>query len=503
MDRRGSGILLHVTSLPSPFGIGDLGPQAFKFVDFLYETHQTFWQVLPLNPTSLVSGSSPYASFSAFAGNTILISPEKLVELKLLDRNEIKKYQEHQKEEVDYQFAIEEKSRLLKIAFEKFKINFNKYTKEYANFCRENNFWLEDYACFMTFKANYDHVIWSDWPKEIRDRANSPVLSLRTKLCEEINYQKFLQYIFYKQWEELKDYANHKGIKIIGDIPYYVNYDSAEVWTNPHLFKLDSQKKPSYVAGVPPDYFSETGQLWGNPVYDWVKMKKNNYGWWIQRITLNLKLYDIIRIDHFRGFLAYWEVPSREKTAMNGKWVKVPGEDLFYQFQKTFPNLPILAEDLGVITDDVRDLMSKFNLPGMRVLVFAFDEKLPLNAYAPHNHIKNCVVYTGTHDNNTVKGWFLEETDEEEKKRIYNYIGRKSPPNQINWELIRLAMMSVANLVIFPLQDILGLNSDCRMNRPATLEGNWKWRLLSSQLSSQVRRRLRDMTNFFGRAPSL
>jgi 4-alpha-glucanotransferase len=502
MDRRGSGILLHVTSLPSLFGIGDLGPQAFKFVDFLCETHQTFWQVLPLNPTSLVSGSSPYASFSAFAGNTLLISPEKLVDTELLDRKDILKFPGHQKLEVDFQFVIKEKNRLLKMAFEKFKIHFNKYTKEYARFCRENNFWLEEYACFITFKANYEDVVWSDWPEEIRNRANGPLLSLRTKLCEETNYQKFLQYIFYKQWDELKEYANDKGIKIIGDIPYYVNYDSAEVWTNPHLFKLDSQKKPSHVAGVPPDYFSETGQLWGNPVYDWVTMKKNNYNWWIQRITQNLKLYDIIRIDHFRGFLAYWEVPASQTTAINGQWVKVPGADLFHQFQRTFPSLPILAEDLGVITDDVRELMSQFNLPGMRVLVFAFDKNLPSNAYAPHNHIKNCVVYTGTHDNNTVKGWFLEETDKGDKKRIYNYLGRKPAPSQINWEMIRLAMMSVANLVIFPLQDILGLNSDCRMNKPATLEGNWKWRLQSSQLTSRVRRRLRDMTILFGRVPS-
>jgi len=502
MNKRTSGILLHVTSLPARFGIGDFGPSAYQFIDFLVQTQQTYWQVLPLNPTSLISGNSPYASFSAFAGNTLLISPEGLKEIELLSENDLRKTKDLVKGQVDYRKVISEKIPHYEIAYKNFKFNFKKYEEDYSKFYQQNKDWLEDFAVFIAFKEHFNEEVWSKWPEEIRDRNENAFAILKSKLLDNINLQKFLQFIFYEQWRNLKDYANKKGIQIIGDIPYYVNYDSAEVWTSPELFKLDSDKKPTHIAGVPPDYFSETGQLWGNPVYNWGKMKDTEYDWWIKRLRQNLKLYDLIRIDHFRGFLAYWEVPANERTAIGGKWVEVPGEDIIYKFKASFPNLPILAEDLGVITDDVRELMRKFNLPGMRILLFAFDENLPKNAYAPHNHIKNCVVYTGTHDNNTVKGWFIEETTKEVREKLSKYLGKTLDENDIHWDFIRMALGSVANTIIIPLQDILGLGSADRMNRPATLEGNWNWRLLSDQLTPVVKEKLRELVILFGRARS-
>lgn len=499
MEKRSSGILMHITSLPSDFGIGDLGPEAYRFADFLFETKQTYWQVLPLNPTSLISGNSPYASYSAFAGNTLLISPQLLNEMGLLPRHALQDFPRLPNDFVDYPEVIKHKERLYHTAFAEFKNNTSKFEGDYQQFCSDNSDWLIDFVSFMAFKMYFHDKDWGAWPAEIKNRQRAALRELQKKLADQMEYQKFLQFIFFKQWGNLRRYCNERGIQIIGDIPYYVNYDSAEVWTNPHLFKLTKSKKPEFVAGVPPDYFSRTGQLWGNPVYRWDKMKLNKYDWWIQRIKQTLKLYDIIRIDHFRGFLAYWEVPASEETAMNGRWIPVPGEDIFVRFKKVFPDLPILAEDLGVITDDVRDLMKKFNLPGMRILVFAFDESLPYNAYAPHNHIPECVVYTGTHDNNTVRGWFREETSPADKQRIFDYLGREVREEEIHWEFIRLAMMSVANTVIFPLQDVLGLDSKHRMNTPATLEGNWKWRLGSNPISSDIKEKLKRMTYLFRR----
>lgn len=499
MDKRSSGILMHITSLPSRFGIGDMGPEAYHFADFLIETKQTYWQVLPLNPTSLISGNSPYASYSAFAGNTFLISPHLLMELGLLQASQLADYPTLPTEFVNYPEMVEQKKKLYHLAYEQFKNNRTKYETAYEQFCVENSYWLPDFAKFMTFKIHFKEKDWGSWPAEIKNRQKNALTTLEKKLSDQVEYQKFLQFIFFKQWEALRKYCNERGIQIIGDIPYYVNYDSAEVWTNPQLFKLDESKKPAFVAGVPPDYFSATGQLWGNPVYHWDKMKTSKYAWWIERIQQNLRLYDIIRIDHFRGFLAYWEVPASETTAINGKWIPVPGDDIFRHFKKVFSNLPILAEDLGVITDDVRDLMQKFHLPGMRILVFAFDDSLPRNSYAPHNHIPDCVVYTGTHDNNTVRGWFREETSDADKRRIYEYLGREVRAEEIHWEFIRLAMMSVSNTVIFPLQDILGLDSAHRMNTPATLDGNWNWRMVSGQITPEIKEKFKRMIYLFRR----
>jgi 4-alpha-glucanotransferase len=499
MQKRGSGILLHITSLPSPFGIGDVGPASYEFVNFLEETNQIYWQVLPLNPTSLISGNSPYASFSAFAGNTLLISPENLKELDLLAEGDLSSGYNPSDVRVNFPVVTSIKSLLYKKAYQSFKNNFHKYQQEYDLFCIDNTDWLEDYACFIAFKTHFKDKVWSKWDKDIRDRNASEMSMLKEKLFDEIRYHKFLQFIFFKQWSNLKRYANEKGIQIIGDIPYYVNYDSSEVWMSPDLFKLDNKKKPRSVAGVPPDYFSETGQLWGNPVYDWENMKKSKYSWWIKRLKQNLKLYDIIRIDHFRGFSGYWEVQATEKTAINGKWIRVPGEEIFQIFREHFTDLPILAEDLGVITEDVRELMEKFNLPGMRILLFAFDENLPNNAYAPHHHIRDCVVYTGTHDNNTTKGWFLEETNDADRRRLAQYLGKRVSADKISWDFIRMAMGSVANTIIIPLQDVLGLDSQHRMNKPATLDGNWEWRLLPGQLDPIIIEKLKEMTILFGR----
>jgi len=495
--RRGSGILLHVTSLPSPYGIGDLGPWAYRFVDFLSKCKQSLWQILPLNPTDPAHYNSPYHSTSAFACNPLLISPECLVQDGLLKRAEVKSPPDFPMERVDYRGIGSYKERLFNKAHEGFKGKRPQY--EYEKFCSENSHWLEDFALFMALKSHFDGRVWSDWPQEVRDRQPKTLQSAQKELHEKVEMVKFLQYVFSGQWNTLKRYCNQAGIQIIGDIPIYVEHDSADVWTHPGIFKLDNEKRPCAVAGVPPDYFSETGQRWGNPVYRWDVLKKEAYSWWIQRMERNLKLCDILRIDHFRGLVAYWEVPATENTAINGKWVEVPTMQFLNHLMRRFPFLPIIAEDLGLITPDVREIMHHFELPGMKVLLFAFGEDLPTNPYIPHNLVENCVLYTGTHDNNTVRGWFEEEATPGEKGRLFHYLGREAPVEELHWELIRLAMMSVANIVIFSIQDILGLGGEARMNRPATTEGNWQWRLLPEQLTNPLAERLLEMTEIYGR----
>lgn len=500
MKRRGCGVLLHITSLPSSYGIGDLGPWAYKFADFLAETKQSFWQILPLNPTDSAHGNSPYNSVSAFANNTILISPECLVQDGFLEKNDIENPPLFPKHTVHYHDVTRYKRQLFCRAHEHFKKNHtNRYTYEYERFCRENSNWLEDFALFVALKDHFQGKVWSEWPEEIRDRKPEPLETLRKQLENKIGMEKFLQYLFFHQWSALKNYCNDRNIHLIGDIPIYVCYDSADVWAHPRLFKLDERKQPVSVAGVPPDYFSTTGQRWGNPVYQWDILKETRYAWWIQRIKQNLSLFDMVRIDHFRGFVAYWEVPSSEKTAINGRWTEVPVEDFFTTLFKHFPSLPIIAEDLGTITPDVREIIHRFEFPGMKLLLFAFGWNLSTNPYAPHNHVKNCVVYTGTHDNNTVRGWFENEIPQEDKERLFHYLGREVPGQEIHWELIRLAMMSVANMVIVPMQDVLGLGEESRMNRPSITEGNWLWRLLPEQITPSPVQKFRGMTEIYGR----
>ncbi len=492
MKRRGSGILLHITSLPSRYGIGDLGPEAYRFADFLAMTGQSFWQILSLTPTRPASGNSPYNSSSAFAGNTLLISPELMPD----KEDPVPSFQE---DRVDYPEVISYKERLFNRAYKRFTED-KEYNYEYERFCSENSGWLEDFSFFIALKAHFHGPIWGEWPHEIKNREPQALQVLKKQLHNRIEREKFLQYIFFKQWFSLKRYCNQRGIQIIGDMPIYVDYDSTDVWTNPHIFRLDEEKRPSFVAGVPPDYFSQTGQLWGNPVYRWDILKESGYAWWIQRMEHNLKLFDIVRIDHFRGFIAYWQVRAGERAATRGQWIKAPAEDFFNTLLRHFPDLPIIAEDLGVITPDVREVMNRFEFPGMRLLLFAFDENLPASPYAPHNHVKNCVVYTGTHDNNTVKGWFEHEASQDDKERLFNYIGKEVSSQDVHLEFIRLAMMSVAKVAILPMQDILGIGEEGRMNRPAAGKGNWQWRLLPGELTPALIRRLQKMTEIYGRA---
>ena len=497
MKGRGSGVLLHLTSLPSPFGIGDMGPWAYKFIDFLAESKQSYWQILPLNPTNLEHGNSPYYSTSAFACNALLISPELLVQDGLLDQQDLSHLDKFPEERVDYYKAKAYKEKLLHQAFEHFKTR--KEPHEYEDFRAQNAQWLDDYALFTALKSHFKGEVWSEWPEAIRERRPADLQPIKKELDDEIEKEVFLQYLFFKQWHTLKNYCNEKGIGVIGDMPIYVVHDSADVWIYPELFKLDNEKRPYAVAGVPPDYFSETGQLWGNPVYKWDVLQARGYDWWIQRLEYNFKLFDFVRIDHFRGFVSYWEVPADEKNAIHGKWVKAPAEDFFSVVLDKFPKAPIIAEDLGLITPDVWEVMDHFGFPGMKVLLFAFGEDLPTNPYAPHNHIENCVVYTGTHDNNTARGWFEKEAKPEEKRRLALYLGREITGEEIHWELVRLAMMSVANTAIVPMQDILGLGEESRMNLPAKRDGNWKWRLLPDQLTPSLAEKLLEMTEIYGR----
>lgn len=499
MKRRGSGILLHITSLPSSYGIGDLGPSAYQFVDFLSETKQSFWQILPLKPTSTAHGNSPYSSFSAFAGNTLLISPERLVEEGLLSKADIKDHPSFPDETVIYKTVTEYKTELFRTAYGNFK---KRKQKDYGfeAFCNENRYWLDDYVLFVTLKESFSGAVWSEWLEDIRDRKGGVSNGLKGKLKDKIEMEKFLQYVFYKQWHSLRAYCNSKDIQIIGDIPIYVNYDSADVWANPRIFKLDENRRPTFMAGVPPDYFSSTGQLWGNPVYNWDFLRETEYAWWIRLIEHNLELFNIIRLDHFRGLVAYWEVPAGEETAINGRWVEVPARDFFDKLLKRFPSLPIIAEDLGIITPDVREIVDLYGFPGMKLLLFAFGDDVATNPYVPHNHVKNCVVYTGTHDNNTAKGWFRKEARPEDKQRLFQYLGREVSEETVHRELIRMAMMSVADLVIIPMQDILGLGEEARMNVPATADGNWRWRLLPEQLTPSLIASLSELTCIYGRA---
>jgi 4-alpha-glucanotransferase len=497
MKRRASGILLHISSLPSEYGIGDFGPAAYHFVDLLAEAKQSYWQILPLNPTESFYDNSPYRSMSAFALNPLFISPDFLVEEGLLDKTEIEAPPEAAEGSVNFDAVTSFNMRCLERAFERFKKQTNRC--EYDGFCRRNSYWLEDYVLFVALKSKLSNEGWNTWPRELAERNGEALSKARAEFTELIALNRFLQFTAEKQWLSLKNYANEKGVHIIGDIPIYVDYDSADVWTNQEIFKLDEHKKPYAVAGVPPDYFSETGQLWGNPLYRWEVMKERGFDWWCRRISRNLNLFNIVRIDHFRGLVAYWEIPADSETAIEGKWVEVPTKDFVHALLKIDPFLPIMAEDLGVITPDVREIIKEFALPGMNVLQFAFDSDTATNPHIPHNVAENRVIYTGTHDNNTVKGWFEHDAPDVTKKRLYEYIGRNVSADELPWEMIRLAMMSRANTAIVSMQDLLGLGEEARMNTPSTVGGNWKWRLSSEQLQTLDTEKLARMTAIYGR----
>jgi 4-alpha-glucanotransferase len=494
---RRSGILLHITSLPSKYGIGDLGPNAYEFADFLWQARQRIWQILPLTPIDPVLGNSPYNSSSAFAGNKYLISPELMVRDGLLASDDIKPMPNPKPNKVEYRRMTEYKNRLLDKAFEKFNNYENK--EKFKTFCSENAYWLEDFVLFSACKKYFDGKVWNAWPVDIRDRVLDAIEKLQTELKDELDKERFYQFLFFKQWYSLKQFCNDLDIRIIGDMPIYVDYNSPDVWSKPYLFKLNDNKKPAYIAGVPPDYFSKTGQLWGNPVYNWDIHKKDGYQWWLKRIEHNLKMYDQVRIDHFRGFVQYWEVEGSEKTALNGHWEDGPGEELFNAMLSRHTDLPIIAEDLGIITPDVIELREKFAIPGLKVLLFAFNSSKDTNPYLPHKCERNCVVYTGTHDNNTVKGWIKNDASEIEMERLTDYLGEKINLEEINWKLIELAMASKADYAIIPMQDILGLGQKSRMNTPSKSFGNWEWRLSGNELTPQLADNLKNITVSCGR----
>ena len=499
INKRGSGILLHISSLPSSYGIGDFGPQSYQFVDFLKKAKQSYWQILPLNPTNIFCGNSPYNSISAFAGNTLFISPRSLIDEGFLSEADVKNKPLFSQDRCDYTRVTEYKNKLFSLAYENFK-NSPKEKDKYKKFCLKNQDWLSDYALFVVIKRRFCDKPWNEWPKGLRDRKLSELEKIEKDCSEKLEKEKFLQYLFFKQWFSLKKYCNQQGIKLIGDIPIYVSYDSVDVWTNTNIFKLDKNKKPLFLAGVPPDYFSETGQLWGNPVYKWSVLKRQGFSWWLKRLKHTFDFFDLVRIDHFRGLVGFWQVPAGEGTAINGKWVKAPAFKFVGTIIKKFPKNSIIGEDLGIITDDVRKIMKHFRIPGMRVLHFAFGEDNPNHPYLPQNYIKNCVVYSGTHDNNTTKGWFDEDTTNEEKERVYKYLGHKTNIEDINWEFILWIMNSQANTIIIPMQDILGLGSDCRMNQPSIAKGNWCWRLSTEQINSSIIHKLSKLTKDSDRA---
>lgn len=490
---RKAGILMPIFSLPGKYGIGTLGKKAYEFVDFLEKAGQSYWQILPLTPTSF--GDSPYQSFSAYACNPYFIDFELLEENGYLIKSEYSNINWGKDEKIDYTILYNQRYNILKKAFKRF---INKPTYDYFDFINNNKSWIEDYSLFMAIKIANNGKAWNEWPSEIKCREPDAIYKCKELYKENIEFFKVIEYLFYVQWCKLKKYANSKNIKIIGDIPIYVAYDSADLWCEPKQFLLDDELKPIEVAGCPPDAFSIKGQLWGNPLYDWnfMKMSLNPYEWWKKRIAHTLKLYDIIRIDHFRGFESYYAIPYGNKDAIIGTWRKGPGIHFFDALKNQFSDLPIIAEDLGFFTNDVKQMLLKSGFPGMKVLEFGFDE-LNNSAHLPHNCVKNSVVYTGTHDNDTIMGW-IKTLDTKKIQFIKDYLGINNEI-EINWAIIRCAFATVADTVIIPMQDYLGLSSEGRINIPSTLGDNWKWRIKDGVLDSNLADRIRKQTQTYYR----
>ncbi len=489
---RSSGVLMHISSLPSPYGIGTMGDEARKFADFLEKSGQKYWQILPVCPTSY--GDSPYQSFSSFAGNPYFIDLDSLCKDKLLRKKECESFPWGTNPKyVDYGVMYESRFKLLKKAYNRFVKDI---PADYEKFCGEEADWLDEYALFMALKDANGGVSWHEWKKGLRFRKPEAIESAREKYAKNIDFYKMLQYLFFKQWRSLKAYVNEKGIEIIGDVPIYVSADSADVWSNPKQFYLDGDLNPIDVAGCPPDVFSEDGQLWGNPLFRWDVMKEDDYAWWTKRIEAMSKLYDIVRIDHFRGFDSYYAIPGKDTTARNGEWRKGPGIQLFRTIEKKLGKLNIIVEDLGFLTPSVIKMVEKTGYPGMKIVQFAFgsDEN---NAYLPHNYTQNCVVYTGTHDNETIMSWY-KNTTKEARKYAKNYLAL-SKKEGIHWGLVRAAFSSVANLAVVPMQDLLGLGDEGRMNTPSTLGGNWEWRASADDISAKLAEKLYKITKRYGR----
>jgi 4-alpha-glucanotransferase len=501
--QRASGVLLHPTSFPSRHGIGDLGQAAYDFIEFLAASGQKYWQILPLGPTGYEH--SPYImNFSTFAGNPLMISLEQLAEAGLLqasDLTSLEAYSDRPRHQVQFDQVIGHKTPFLEAAYQTFKHQLSvRPNFPFQDFCRAQP-WLEDFALFMALQEANPDQEWNQWEPGLARREPAALRQKREELKDRIQYQKFLQFQFFQQWGKLRQFAKEKGIQIIGDISIYVCYHSADVWANPEIFQLDPDTlAPTYIAGVPPDYFSATGQLWGNPVYDWDKLRQTDFRWWIERFRATLQYADLVRIDHFRGFEAYWRVPAGETTAIKGEWVKAPGQEFFQTLGNRLGYLPVLAEDLGTITTEVEQLRDQFDFPGMKILQFAFGDTAQ-NPYLPFNYNRNCVVYPGTHDNDTALGWW-QSLEEKTQQHLAHYLGYATPEavTEIHWELIRVALSSIADLAILPLQDLLGLGGDHRMNDPATNDGNWRWRYpLTHMLTPEISQRLLRMTQIYRR----
>jgi 4-alpha-glucanotransferase len=490
--RRSAGILLHPTSLPGPHGIGDLGPSAYNWVNALARARQSWWQVLPLGPTGYAD--SPYQSFSSFAGNTNLISPDLVVAEHLLEPADLDGVA-FPEAPVDFAAVLPFKRRLARQAWERFGLATPALEVEFHEFCEHEADWLEDFALFLALKDAHQGKAWSEWPREYALRDPSALKRAANELREAINVHRFAQFLFSRQWQSLREHARAQRVGLIGDLPIFVAYDSVDVWTHPELFKLDEQRRPTVVAGVPPDYFAATGQLWGNPLYDWDALRRTGFAWWIDRLRAALRLVDVVRLDHFRGFQAYWEVPGGASTAAGGRWVAGPSEELLAALRSALGGLPLIAEDLGFITPEVDALREKFGLPGMRILQFAFGGAVE-RRFLPHNLPRNVVVYTGTHDNDTTFGWYAGLTESERAYFLRYAPGADRDPA---WRLMRLAWASVADCAIAPLQDVLRLGQPARMNRPGTTGGNWRWRFREADLTSELLDRLAELTETYER----
>jgi 4-alpha-glucanotransferase len=503
---RSSGILLHPTSLPGPYGVGDIGPEAYRFVDFLAAAGQKLWQVLPLNPTGYAD--SPFQALSAHAGNPLLISLDRLVDTGVLTRKDVANPPLFPEDRVEFGEAIHFKLPLLRKAAQNFfRSTSAPERNRYNAFVHENRDWLKDFALFMAVKEAHDLVAWNKWPANIALRKPDAMKCWSEKLASSIEVIQYWQYVFFQQWHDLRQYAHERGIRIIGDVPIYVAHDSSDVWAKPEFFLLDAHGNPAKMSGVPPDYFSATGQLWGNPIYNWPLMKRTTYAWWVDRIRAALRLYDYIRLDHFRGFEAYWQVPGGETTALNGEWVKGPGGELFAVLQRELGDLPIIAENLGVITPEVEAIRHEFNMPGMAILQFGFGHDPQAPTFRPHNYVHELVAYTGTHDNDTVVGWWnskpgsdsIRTQEDIEKEHVFakKYLHFDDEP--IHWVMIRAVMASVANTAIVPLQDVLGLGSQARMNLPGSPSGHWNWRARTGAVTTEHAERLRQFVALYER----
>ena len=487
---RSSGVLMHISSLPNRFGIGSLGREAYAYVDFLARAGQRYWQLLPMGPTGY--GDSPYQLFSASAGNPYFIDLDLLLAAGLLTEEEARPHLTGPGP-VDYGRLYAQRFGLFRLAFARGR---GRDLEAQAAFAREHAGWLEDYALFMALKAHFNMVAYTDWPEAVRLREAGAVANYRDRLAEDAAFYAYLQYLFFQQWNSLKAYAASKGLKLIGDLPIYVSMDSADVWARPEVFQLQADRRPAWVSGVPPDYFSADGQLWGNPLYDWDALKRTGYGWWLERIKSSVRLFDVLRIDHFRGLESYWRVPAGETTARNGAWVQGPGMDFIQAVRGAFPGLAVIAEDLGYLTPAVRKLVADSGYPGMKVLQFAFDSREPSD-YLPHNYSPHCVCYTGTHDNTTALGWFAE-ADGADVALARQYLGLNAQEG-LAWGMVRGGMSSVANLFVAQMQDYLGLPSAARMNIPGTTAGNWRWRMLPGAASPALADKIARYTRLYGR----